>query len=841
MFFEIHFDMYPEIILFAVGGLFALLTLFFAVYLITSRRRSRLYAQVLRQETELFDALTATAALTQPKLLAADSSSASGQTADPQIEFSELAYDNPQNQPGETMGLSVKAAAGTRALLPTLSRPPGTFDPEVIAGAYTIEREVGGGAMSRTFVIRSKKLGNLWFLKFISNKDGKLANEEHILKLLNHASLPRIVDVFHREEGTYLIVTLVEGIPLNMLGDTKMQISQYILMDWFEQIAQALNYLHNMRPVPVFHLDLKPGNIMVTHDNRLVLVDFGISRRFGEDASGAVTATYAAPEQFGGRVPPKYANLINQRFGAFPPEAVRWQIDARTDIYSLGVVMFELATGQSPIRANMKALNNFVSRDIAAIIQRCLSTHPAGRYHSAAELLDELRKLKGTKITMARTLVLRRIAAIAAIFTLALSGGLFFLGYNVYAFENGAWIASRPDIVTVSLQQSATFSIERHLPDDRIIQMDTAQIIWDGDGDNIAHIDGGRVTGINIGETLIAGRHRNSEVSLAVRVVEPLRHMIEISQRYQAGRTVTIFAGDLNRDRVDGSLAEINFFSPESITAAADGTLYIADAGAIRRIEAGISQTVSISPGFIAVDMLRHHHTDLFVLTAPWQELDGSMAHAIGIVTNGNFQAIYTADAGQTAIEDFGLGFDFDQSRLFLILRNDGLGTVFLKSVSPENPDDIRIHTQLPEGAASMTIAADGAIYIGNTATGLIQVYIGGGALRNFAGVADDRGFIDGTSPRFYMPQRLEHHSGYLYIWDFNTLRRIPAQGGIAGGPTITLAGIAGPAYDPQPVAPSLPAEDIILPHGRLMDFTVTDNGIFITDHKRGILWHMDY
>jgi hypothetical protein len=231
MFYNLRFGPYLEVILFAVSGLFLILTLLLVMYLLTSYKRSRGYAKVLEQETEIFDALTATAAITASRATAPTYANNSGAT---ETEF--IPYSNDTDM--------------TERLL---SKPlaEGMFDPSVIAGAYTIEREIGGGAMSRTFEIRSKKLGNPWFLKFVSSKDGRLANEEHILKLLNHHSLPRIVDVFHREEGAYLIETLVEGVPLNTMGETKIKLSQYILLDWFEQIAQALNYLHSMRPTPV--------------------------------------------------------------------------------------------------------------------------------------------------------------------------------------------------------------------------------------------------------------------------------------------------------------------------------------------------------------------------------------------------------------------------------------------------------------------------------------------------------------------------------------------------------------------------------------------------------------
>jgi len=175
-----------------------------------------------------------------------------------------------------------------------------------------------------------------------------------------------------------------------------MKLSEAVLTHWFGQMAQALNYLHNMRPTPVYHLDLKPSNIIITHDNTPILIDFGISRHFGENTHDVLmlTADYAAPEQFGEFIPVKHMQGVADRFGALPPEARSWRIDARTDIYSLGVIIFELATGQMPTQNNLSSLNNFISHELSNIIIKCISVNPATRYGHASELLEALRRVK---------------------------------------------------------------------------------------------------------------------------------------------------------------------------------------------------------------------------------------------------------------------------------------------------------------------------------------------------------------------------------------------------------------------------------------------------------------
>ena len=786
--------MYPDTILFIVGTVFAAVMVLIAVYLLISRKRSRVYTEVLKQESERFDAITATLLLEKA----------------PPVYTEVSKYG---------------------------------FDPNAIAGAYTIEREIAGGAMSRTFQVRSLKLGNPWFMKFIPRQYGGLANEVNILKYLNHVSLPRIIDVFHREEGVYLIETLVEGVPLDKVAQTGVKVSQYVLIDWFEQIAQALNYLHSMKPAPIFHLDLKPGNIMVTHDNRLVLVDFGIARRSGEDMLGAVTASYAAPEQFGGRTPEKHAHLLHARFGGAHINAGRAGIDARTDLYSLGVIMFEIATGKIPTLSNIDMLRNTVSDELAAIIRKCLAIDPNERFQSADKLLDALRMVKGTKLKMARMLFTRRLAAVAASLSFFISGGMFAGGYYIYNEESAAIIKAQPEIVTVSLQQSSDFTVRKELADGRVVYLDSEQIIWEFSENNIARIDGNRVSGINEGETVIRGLYRNKEVGLTVRVVRPADGLIEISQRYEQGRMISRFAGESGRSRTDGPIEFANFMSPESITLASDGTIYITDASEIRMISDGTVSTIHIPVDYIKAAKIRCLDNELYILTEFWQDGDRysyAMARLVGANPDAGpgaetlVEAIYIADALYTAVEDFQ---PCDDGMLYFIDRNEGLGGVFLRALNLFDVKDIKTLATLPHGSTSIAVTPGGDIYIGNTDTGVILIYRNG-ELKYFAGIEGERAFIDGDSPRFYSPQRLEYRSGYLYIWDFNTLRRLEAQRGIAGM-CITLAGMADPNFDMENYETRLPAEDAVLPFSNLMDFAVTDSGILLTDPKRGIIWRI--
>ena len=309
--------MYTDMLLFLIGGICALLTLSFVAYLIISGKRSRSYQAYLKQETEIFDALSTT-----------DTYSRSPSAG---------AYNSSQGTSNTSAG-AYNPSAGAPANPPGAYNPsPGAFDASALEGRYIIRQEIHGGGMSRVFLADSAKLGNQWIVKFISNKHGALANEENILKLLNHISLPKIIDIFRDDRGIYIVESYIEGISLDKVMGSGRKVNQSTIADWAEQLAQVLSYLHSMTPHPIYHLDLKPSNIMVTHDNRLVLIDFGISKRFGADnaATVGITYKYAAPEQIKFRVPERYVPLVSERFGQLPPAAAYWNPDARSDIYSL--------------------------------------------------------------------------------------------------------------------------------------------------------------------------------------------------------------------------------------------------------------------------------------------------------------------------------------------------------------------------------------------------------------------------------------------------------------------------------------------------------------------------
>lgn len=199
--------------------------------------------------------------------------------------------------------------------------------------------------------------------------------EANLLVQLNHPNLPQVSDFF--EEGTkaYLVMEFIEGKTLEQtLDDAGRLLDETLVMDWALQLCSVLQYLHNHKP-PIIFRDMKPSNVMVTVDNQLKLIDFGIARIFKTSATKDTTLLgsqgYAPLEQYG-----------------------RGQSDPRSDIYALGATLYHLLTGSVPAdapsrRVNPQAfltprqINQRISQASEDIVLMAMEQEPDERFQSA--------------------------------------------------------------------------------------------------------------------------------------------------------------------------------------------------------------------------------------------------------------------------------------------------------------------------------------------------------------------------------------------------------------------------------------------------------------------------
>lgn len=258
---------------------------------------------------------------------------------------------------------------------------------DVLDGKYHIIDYIGKGRWGRVLLAENLKIGNRWAVKEINLKSDlrvDLQAEPEILKMLNHRSLPRIVDVIKSDDFLYIIEDYFEGRNLRELIEHRDLCSVDNVIKWGSQLCEILIYLHNLKPNPIIYRDMKPGNIIVDKDLNIKLIDFGIAKEFrndqDSDSTFIGTIGYAAPEQY----------------------SIGGKADERTDIYGLGVTLYHVLTGINPGKNPQKIIpvrevNSSLSAAIEKVIIKCTQQNPDDRYQTAEELLADLGNINLVK------------------------------------------------------------------------------------------------------------------------------------------------------------------------------------------------------------------------------------------------------------------------------------------------------------------------------------------------------------------------------------------------------------------------------------------------------------
>ena len=292
---------------------------------------------------------------------------------------------------------------------------PGTL----LSGKYVIESVIGQGGMSNVYLAHDIRLGKSWAVKEISpytcshfsQVSETLISEAEILTRLDHPGLPRIVDIFRRDCSVIIVMDYIRGRNMSDLLKERGPFDEKQVVRWGIELAGVLSYLHSRNP-PIIYRDMKPSNIMIKENGKLVLIDFGTAREYSETGQGDTlclgTRGYAAPEQYGGS----------------------GQSDIRTDIYGLGVTLYHLLTGKDPAEPPYKLvpvrqLVSHASPGIETVIRRCTRPDPAERFAGAEDLMYSLCHVEESGEVFLRKEKRKIIAGAMLIFTAILS---FFVG-----------------------------------------------------------------------------------------------------------------------------------------------------------------------------------------------------------------------------------------------------------------------------------------------------------------------------------------------------------------------------------------------------------------------------
>jgi eukaryotic-like serine/threonine-protein kinase len=270
-----------------------------------------------------------------------------------------------------------------------------------VLGHYRLLEQVGQGGMGIVFLARDERLERDVAVKLLppgtfpnDSARKRFRREARILAKLNHPNVAMAFDFGQQDSIDYLVTEYVSGITLDAKL-AKGPMTQKTVLELGIQLAKGLSVVHREQ---VIHRDLKPGNLRLTNEGELKILDFGLARWREPVSDFAKTLSLESPDTITGTLP------------YMAPEQIRCQeVDARTDIWGAGAVLYEMATGERPfpMASGLKlieaiqhldppapsTLNRQITPTLDAVILKALDKDPNRRYQSARELAVDLSRL----------------------------------------------------------------------------------------------------------------------------------------------------------------------------------------------------------------------------------------------------------------------------------------------------------------------------------------------------------------------------------------------------------------------------------------------------------------